>query len=31
LRGMGYEPVTVSDLLYRSNIDLNAISLRYGE
>jgi len=26
LRGMGYEPVTVSELLYRSNIDLNAIA-----
>jgi len=26
LRDMGYEPVTVSELLYRSNIDLNAIA-----
>jgi peptidoglycan/xylan/chitin deacetylase (PgdA/CDA1 family) len=28
LRSMGYEPITVSDLLYRSNIDLNVIALR---
>ena len=31
LRSMGYEPITVSDLLYRSNIDLNVIALRQGE
>jgi hypothetical protein len=31
LRSMGYEPITVSDLLYRSNIDLNVIALRQNE
>ena len=31
LRSMGYEPITVSDLLYRSNIDLNVIALRQGD
>jgi peptidoglycan/xylan/chitin deacetylase (PgdA/CDA1 family) len=28
LRGMGYEPVTVSELLYRSGIDVNALAFQ---